>query len=778
MLSRKSRAGFWPLLVVSLVLASGIVIAGSSTHSAPAVPSPSPPLLSSSLAPVHGLTAAQVAAPVTNGSPPQWVHLNLTASPASRGGAVMGSTTAVGYPIIFGGRAANGTIYNDTYHFTSNSWKGQVYPGSPSPRYDASIAYNTDNKTDLMFGGMTGAGPVGDTWLFSNGNWTQVATTGPSPPARSGAGLVYDNLSQESILFGGVGANANGQPVFLNDTWVFDGIAWSQVATPVAPSPRTEMGMAFDSVLKEVVLFGGQPAHGGPLNDTWTYTGGAWNAVSVSVAPSPRYGFAMAYDVANSSLVLFGGRGSTGNLNDTWNFGGTWSQVAFAPGAAIPSARYDTAFTYNQATRCMFLFGGSTGGSALNDTWLFCVPLRILSQTPVPSLIDVNQTTFLSVKVNGGQAPYTAVWTGLPPGCSWTGGLITNSTVPLPCAPTSPGTHSINATLTDQLGNSVTSPSVNLTVNPGPAVTRPTASPSAIYVNESVTFAATASGGTGYLMYSWVGLPTGCSSQNLTTLACTPSVSGNFSVQFRATDMIGGAATSPALSYIVYAIPSAGRPTASPPAIDLGQSVIFATAGAGGPPRYSFTWLGLPSGCSSANSSTLPPCTPKATGTSSITVVVTDFQGTSATSPALSFTVHPALSVEVTITPANVTAGTAVLVQATATGGAGGDVFSWTINGAPYSATGSSFNFTPSSAGNFTFVVTVKDSVNGTAAGSSVLTVTPRPGGGSSSSSSYIGWVIGGAIAVILVALVAGLLVRSRRRRGPPARPAGQPPSP
>jgi hypothetical protein len=55
------------------------------------------------------------------------------------------------------------------------------------------------------------------------------------------------------VLFGGEGSGY----VFRNDTWAWDGQAWTQMAD-TGPNPRRLHAMAFDSTRQRTVLFGGE----------------------------------------------------------------------------------------------------------------------------------------------------------------------------------------------------------------------------------------------------------------------------------------------------------------------------------------------------------------------------------------------------------------------------------------------------------------------------------------------------------------------------------------
>ncbi len=76
--------------------------------------------------------------------------------------------------------------------------------------------------------------------------------------------------------------------------------------------------MAYDASLGRVVIFGG--GYSTPLqNQTWVWDGINWTEVHPAVSPGARYAASMAYDPLNNGLVLFGGF-SPQTLDDTWMF--------------------------------------------------------------------------------------------------------------------------------------------------------------------------------------------------------------------------------------------------------------------------------------------------------------------------------------------------------------------------------------------------------------------------------------------------------------------------
>jgi hypothetical protein len=159
---------------------------------------------------------------------------------------------------------------------------------------------------------------LGDTWVFDGTSWTQLnPATSPSP--RFGHAMAFDSVRKRVVLFGG---RSNG--VRQADTWEWDGSNWTQISTSSAPSARFWHSMAFDSQLGKTRIFGGDHVAAfslGPVNDTWEWDGGNWTQDVTSSAPSPRAGQSMAFDSGRGRSIVFGGTDESYPgvfYNDTW----------------------------------------------------------------------------------------------------------------------------------------------------------------------------------------------------------------------------------------------------------------------------------------------------------------------------------------------------------------------------------------------------------------------------------------------------------------------------
>ena len=244
----------------------------------------------------------------------------------------------------------------------------QQSPVSTAPqRYIHAMTYDAGHRQTVLFGGF-GNGYLNDTWLWDGSNWT-AARPVTVPPPRAAPAMAYDAAHGQVVLFGGF-INASGR---LGDTWLWDGTNWTATNPAASPSPRSNMVMVYDAARGQVVLFGG--FNGSDVGETWVWNGTNWINVSPAppaLSPSPRDDFGMAFDAALGEVILFGGSSSGVNVNDTWAWNGTtWTPISTN---TSPSARDGQGMIYDAATSRIVMFGGSTSTDSstfLSDTWTF-----------------------------------------------------------------------------------------------------------------------------------------------------------------------------------------------------------------------------------------------------------------------------------------------------------------------------------------------------------------------------------------------------------------------
>lgn len=271
---------------------------------------------------------------------------------------------------------------------------------------------------------------------------------------------------------------------------------------------------------------------------------------------------------------------------------------------------------------------------------------------PTASLasVDNGQNVTFTAKIVGGTGNYDIHWTGLPTGCK------SSDTLQLTCKPTSVTTnttYSVGISVSDSNLDIVTNSSLNYTVDADPT-TSPQSLPLVIDLGETVAYTANAQAGSGGYNFIWTGLPQGCTPGNAAHLSCHPSVSGVYStVQVQVTDSNNYPATSAPITTTVN--PPLGTPTLteSRQNLDANETIYLNSSISGGTAPYTFSYSGLPTGCTSqqatvsGNQSTLA-CVPILAGNYTVVVTVTDSTpSTSNPSPGAHFGVYRQLSMQV-----------------------------------------------------------------------------------------------------------------------------------
>jgi len=252
----------------------------------------------------------------------------------------------------------------DTWEWDGQFWS-QVSDIGPESAGGFKMAWDATSQRIIMFGGgRMGNHPImrHDTWEWDGENWTQLDDGGPS--ARIGFGFTSDTERKRIVLFGGASVRDDGVFTALGDTWEWDGVGWTQ-QEETGPSDRSGQSMAYDSLRKRIVLFGGTPINGEEHGDTWEWDGAVWTHVS-DVGPSARVSAEMAFN--GQQTILFGGQTllPTSIFGDTWSWDGRfWTQRQDIG----PAPRASHRLAYDSGRKRIILFGGTTQLKDVGDTW-------------------------------------------------------------------------------------------------------------------------------------------------------------------------------------------------------------------------------------------------------------------------------------------------------------------------------------------------------------------------------------------------------------------------
>ena len=256
--------------------------------------------------------------------------------------------------------------------------------------------------------------------------------------------------------------------------------------------------------------------------------------------------------------------------------------------------------------------------------------LSITSFSASTNPVTVGASTQINVFVTGGTAPYSFSYTGLPAGCTST------NAASFPCTPSGIGNFTITVIVTDATAaQSTKTMTLEVLATGGGGLTvSVTASVNPVVAGASTSLSVTVGGGTGTLVYSYSGLPPGCTTANTNPLACTPSSTdnGTYAVVVTVTDGAGHTGSGSLSLKVNLPGGGGGAPTitqfvASPNPATTGQSLTFVVTTSGGSGTSTFAYTNLPPGCLGTTSPLT--CTPTSSGTFHISVTVTDAAGTS-----------------------------------------------------------------------------------------------------------------------------------------------------
>ncbi|HXQ93966.1 MAG TPA: hypothetical protein VN864_02200, partial [Thermoplasmata archaeon] len=233
--------------------------------------------------------------------------------------------------------------------------------------------------------------------------------------------------------------------------------------------------------------------------------------------------------------------------------------------------------------------------------------------------------------------------------------------------------------------------------------------------------------GSGPLTYKYLGLPPGCGSADRATLTCRPTAAGTYPVRASVSDSSGALATTSSELLTVVGDPLVATFTVSPSATDVALLVTISATVQQGLAPYTYTYSGLPPGCTPANAPRVA-CHPSGTGAFNVRLSVNDSDGLVATANA-SLIIHPDPSIlGLSFTHPVDDVGIPTLLSVTATGGTGPLSYAYAGLPAGCSATVSpTLACTPTTAGTSNVTVTVTDQFGQGAQASARLTVHARP---------------------------------------------------
>jgi YVTN family beta-propeller protein len=201
-----------------------------------------------------------------------------------------------------------------------------------------------------------------------------------------------------------------------------------------------------------------------------------------------------------------------------------------------------------------------------------------------------------------------------------------------------------------------------------PSVSSVVASPSTVEVGSttaaSTTITVQAKSGEGSLTYSYIGLPPGCATRDTSSLDCTPTQSGTYTIRASVNNSDGFNVSGTTVLVVLPAL--AASATATPNPGDAAAPVRFVVNPLNGTGVYTYDWQ---FGDGTASMAQNPSHTYDATGNYTSRVWVNDSEGGSVTHSLL-IAVDPELVVGLAVSNATPALGQSIAIYASASGGA------------------------------------------------------------------------------------------------------------
>ena len=303
----------------------------------------------------------------------EWQRVSPATSPGEKIGWAAAYDSRRGVAVVFGGGNpfTGSTRGSDTtWEFANGTWTLRNPANRPPMRQDAAMAFDIDRGVMVLFGGgdnvFQNEIPQNDTWEYDGNNWTLRQATNygnvGQPPPFDAPRMVYDSTRQKCVLIAS-GDRLGGNETLNTRTWEWDGLQWTVVNT--APPARYDPAVAYDAARRVTLMHGGLDAltgGQGPSGDTWSWNGVVWTQVATTGATARRE-HAMAYDERRQVVTLTGGRFNSSlepeMFGDTWEWNGTAWTLRPDAGAFGYSPRRLHQMWYDRAEQRLISFGGT-----------------------------------------------------------------------------------------------------------------------------------------------------------------------------------------------------------------------------------------------------------------------------------------------------------------------------------------------------------------------------------------------------------------------------------
>ena len=266
------------------------------------------------------------------------------------------------------------------------------------------------------------------------------------------------------------------------------------------------------------------------------------------------------------------------------------------------------------------------------DVASFSLPPLSVGLSASRPATDVGVSVAFRANVSGGSwgGPYSFNYSESSPSA---GCIFTNNSV-VTCSPTSNGSFNISVRVRNSEGESATATSPTLVVGPLLQTTLNVSSFTPL-LGQTVAFVANVTGGASPYNYTWSGFPPGCVSEDKPAVGCLPTQADNYNITVHVRDQNNVTVNATASIHVIFdfnVVIPASTPVGKQLTIMVNTNETFNGSAinktalfrpAGGYGTFTYSYSGLPPGCTSADIAVLT-CTPTQSGKYSVTVSVHD----------------------------------------------------------------------------------------------------------------------------------------------------------
>jgi hypothetical protein len=461
-------------------------------------------------------------------------------------------------------------------------------------------------------------------------------------------------------------------------------------------------------------------------------------------------------NTAYSPLTLTATGGSDNTANYTWGWAAA-SGSSLPPGMSLSAAGVLSGTpTSGGSYSAVITVSDSVSKTNASITLPFTVGFTtlVISTKTLPGG-NYNATyapvTLAATGGSGNSANYSWTWAAAA-GSSLPMGLNLSTAGVISGTPTATGSFSLVVTVADSVSKTNTQATLTLSVTYAALSITTIAIPNGLLTAVYTPFTLAATGGSNSSAnYTWTwtaasgsSLPPGLALSSAGVITGSPTAGGTVSVVFKISDSVSGTNTSTTLP-VTVTYPTLSITTKSLPNGLLNSAysplTLAATGGSDSSANYSWTWAAasgssLPTGLALSTAGVLSG-TPTTGGSFSVVLTVADSVSKTNASATLPLSItYPTLSITTSTLPSGVLNTVYTPVTLTATGGSDKTAdYSWSWAAATGSSlpagltlsTAGVLSGTPTAAGNYSVVITVKDSVSNTTASVTLPIIVAYP---------------------------------------------------